>query len=169
MNDFDIKKGKATVTIVVVVAIVVIIFVFGKNIIDFINKIFGKDDPQQSAARKNLLDYNYKSSNPNSPFSRKVYENRPSGTTVISEDAAGDIISEIASSSGFFGWFDDPSQAFAAIQKCHTQCDVSYCSLLFADRFKSDMYDFMSSTFSSGNDIVVMNQIVDFVTKLPKY
>lgn len=170
INKFDVNKGKAIVTIVVVVAIVVVIFVFGKNIVQFINGLFGKDDPQQSAARDQLLQFNYQSSNPNSPFSPKVYQNRPSGTTVISEDLAGSIISDIASSAGYlFGIGKDSSQAYAAIQQCNSQCDVSYCTYLFQQRFSKDMYDYMSSNFGSGNDIVVMNQILSFVKSLPVY
>jgi len=170
IEKFDTAKAKAIITIVVVIVIIVVIIFFGKNIMDFFNKLFGKDDPQQKAAREALLDYNYKSSNPSSPFSRKVYDNRPSGANVISEADAGSIISDIATSTGwFFGFGSDASQAYQAIQKCNSQCDVSYCSELFADRFKSDMYDYMTSAFSSGNDLVVMNQILNYVKNLPVY
>lgn len=169
VEKFDIQKGKSILIIVVVIAIVVLIFVFGKNIMEFINQLFGKDDPQQADARKRLVDFNYQSSNPTSPFSPKVYKNRPTSTKVMSEKDARDVISEIASSSGFFGFGIDAQQGFAAIQKCDTQCDVSFCVTLYQSSFQGDMYDFMTRTYSSGENIVVMNQILEYVKALPVY
>lgn len=169
LEEIDIQKGKAIVTIVVIVVIIAVIVIFGKNIMDFINKLFGKDDPQQQAARDKLKDYNYQASNPTSPFSPKLYQNRPKGAIIIPEDVARDIISEIAASVGPFGWFTDANEGYAAIQKCNTQADVSYCATLFQSSFQSDLYNYMSRYYTSGDDVVVMNQILNFVKNLPVY
>lgn len=170
LEKFNVDNGKTVITIAVVVAVIVIIFVFGRNIMDFINNLFGNDNSVSKEARDKVTAYNYQSSNPNSPFSPKVYQNRPASAQVISESQARDIITDIYSSVGFF--FDigtDATEGFQAIQKCNTQCDVSYCVTLFASSFNTDMYDFMTRHYRSSNDIIVMNQILDFVHKLPVY
>lgn len=173
VEDFDAKKGKAIVTIVIVVAIIVIIIVFGKNIADFISNLFGKTtDPVAIAAHQYVTGYDYSSSNSTSPFSPTIYNNRPSGQVVISDDVANQAARSVNDATGFFWWLGtgiDAGEALAGLKNCKTQCDVSYVSIVFAQKYSTDMYIYMSKYFNSDTNIEIMKEIITFCISLPVY
>jgi len=174
LENFNEKKGKAVVTIVIVAVVVVLIVVFGKNIGDFIRKLFGGDDQQSSAARDQVHSFDKNPKSAGSPFALSTYNNRPSGTNDLSDDDVDDIITDVYKSVGIFWWLPfstdiDAGEAYQALEKCNSKSQVSQCANAFADEYKTDMYDYMSKYFNSNSNVEIFAQILTYCNSLPAY
>ena len=174
LDNFDEKKGKAVITIVIVAVVVVLIVMFGKNIGDWIRSIFGKDDAQSKAARDQVHANDQNPKGVGSPFALSTFNNRPDGTTDLSDDQVSSIISDVYKSVGILWWLPfgtdiDAGEAYQALEKCSSKSQVSQCAAAFADEYKTDMYDYMSKYFNSNANVEIFAQILTYCNSLPAY
>src|ERR1700748_2987258 len=137
----DMSKDKAVKigAMIVVIVIVVMIVVFGKEIIGFIQKLFGSD-PQAAAAKQTVQDSNMASSNPNSPFSPDLYNNDPDDSTLdyptLQSMCQG--IKDAVSILPNFVSPPDGAEMFAQFKMCNNKIDVSNFAVVFQQLYNQD-------------------------------
>lgn len=177
MSDFvkklpklDLDKSKNILMIVAVIVIIYMIVVFGKDIVDGIESIFGvTKNPQVDAATKAAIDANMSSANPSSPFSPALYNNNQDASTLeyaTLQDMANKIYNSV---SALPNWISPPDaqMGLSQFKKCNNKVDVSNLTVVFEQMYNKDLYDYISANYTSGGSVIALQQILSFVNSLP--
>jgi hypothetical protein len=161
-----LDKSKNILMIVAVIVIIYMIVVFGKDLVNGIEGIFGiKTDPVSAAASNAAIAGNMSSSNPSSPFSPNLYTNNPDASTLdyqTLQDMASKIKGSVSLLPNWISPADGPT-GLANIKRCNNQVDVSNLVVVFQQLYSADLYDFMAANYTP----VITQQILNFVNALP--
>lgn len=173
----DKAKAIAIIIIVVVVLAVGVFFVsktFG-SLGDILKKL-GIDlgltkDPLITNANNSNIAENLKSSVPTSPFSPQFYKDAPDGAALITVADATNLCGQIWDTVPWYALFGgiDATGALAAFKQLSTQSQVSFLVDNFNTLYSKDLYDWMGRQYTSDTNILVLQQIVTYVTSLPQY
>jgi hypothetical protein len=107
--------------------------------------------------------------NPNSPFSPNFWKTAPAGSLLLTTQTMADMLKTLKNAFGFFD--DNEAAATGVFKQMKTQSQVSFFSDYFTKNEKADLLTWLRGS-SWPNDrlsAAELNEIIQFVNKLPKY
>lgn len=158
-------------TLLVVIAVIVLAFIILNKVFGGINGIlesFGlKDSEEDIKLNEDLKNKFSNSSNPSNPFSPSFYKSAPSGSLLFNVAKADSLAEQLYDSVGIL--YDDPESGLAAIKQCRAASQVSFLADRFNILYKKDLISWLSIKYDTSNQKKVLNEIYDYVSRLPKY
>ena len=168
-------KGSEMIRVLMPIIIIIIIYFIitkgWKGFKDALSSPFKSLGWMNNDAENNAIAASDKSVNKilsmpvNNPFDPNLYTKAPSGAKLITMAAANSIAQQIYDAIGTV--YDTPTQIVAAFKKLSYKTQVSFLSKVFADKYKLDLFSFLTEKLDTTAQKIALGQIIDYVNSLP--
>jgi hypothetical protein len=172
------ENAKAWVMLIggLVAIVVLVVFIqktFGgiSNMISSIGSSLGfSDSPEQAANKAAVAAATNESATTTSPWSPAFFQAAPSGTTILTQEAADAINAQIWDSVGMFSFTTDINEAYGALKECTTQAQVSFLAYRFNIVYNKDLFTWLTLQYTKmGTPDPVLAQMISYVNNLSMY